>query len=123
MNSLHTVLDQKIDGAPSARTWFAGGERVGYDPKAGAIVAGRGAPLKVFLKREGDLAHAVSFLPGYPDGSFGWARFCRIYRTQARCPNSSSNMSAWAIATSPKTIRIPPQNGLISLKRFGARTS
>jgi pimeloyl-ACP methyl ester carboxylesterase len=26
------------------------------------------------LKREGDLAHAVSFLPGYPDGSFGWAK-------------------------------------------------
>ena len=73
-NTMHTVPDQKIDGTPSARTWFAGGERVGYHPKARAIVAGRGAPLKVFLKREGDLAHAVSFLPGYPDGSFGWAK-------------------------------------------------
>ena len=73
-NTMDTVPDQKIDGTPSARTWFAGGERVGYDPKAGAIVAGQGAPLKVFLKREGDLAHAVSFLPGYPDGSFGWAK-------------------------------------------------
>jgi pimeloyl-ACP methyl ester carboxylesterase len=26
------------------------------------------------VKRKGDLAHAVSFLPGYPDGSFGWAK-------------------------------------------------
>jgi pimeloyl-ACP methyl ester carboxylesterase len=26
------------------------------------------------LRREGDLAHAVSFLPGFPDGSFGWAK-------------------------------------------------
>ena len=73
-NTMHTVPDQKIDGTPSARTWFAGGERVGYHPKARAIVPGRGAPLKVFLKREGDLAHAVSFLSGYPDGSFGWAK-------------------------------------------------
>ena len=32
------------------------------------------APLKVFLRREGELARAVSFLPGYPDGSFGWAK-------------------------------------------------
>jgi pimeloyl-ACP methyl ester carboxylesterase len=28
----------------------------------------------VFLKREGDPAHAVTFLPGFPDGSFGWAK-------------------------------------------------
>jgi pimeloyl-ACP methyl ester carboxylesterase len=64
------------DTAPttSAQDWFAGGERVGYDPEARAIVAGQGAPLNVFLRREGDLAHAVSFLPGFPDGSFGWAK-------------------------------------------------
>jgi pimeloyl-ACP methyl ester carboxylesterase len=58
----------------SAQDWFAGGERVGYDPKARAIVAEQDAPLNVFLRREGDLAHAVSFLPGFPDGSFGWAK-------------------------------------------------
>jgi pimeloyl-ACP methyl ester carboxylesterase len=60
--------------AASAQTWFAGGERVGYDPKARAIVRAEGAALNVFLRREGDLAHAVSFLPGFPDGSFGWAK-------------------------------------------------
>jgi len=58
----------------SAQAWFAGGERVGYDPKARAIVAGEDAPVRIFLNREGDLAHAVSFLPGFPDGSFGWAK-------------------------------------------------
>jgi pimeloyl-ACP methyl ester carboxylesterase len=73
-HTMHTVPNQKIDGTPSTRTWFAGGERVGYHPEARAIVAGPDAPLKVFLKREGDLAHAVSILPGYPDGSFGWAK-------------------------------------------------
>jgi pimeloyl-ACP methyl ester carboxylesterase len=60
--------------APTAQAWFAGGERLGYDPKVRAIVGAQGAPLNVFLRREGDLAHAVSFLPGFPDGSFGWAK-------------------------------------------------
>lgn len=27
-----------------------------------------------FLRREGDVTHAISFLPGFPDGSFGWAK-------------------------------------------------
>jgi pimeloyl-ACP methyl ester carboxylesterase len=58
----------------SAQAWFAGGERVGYDPKGHAIVPARDAPLRIFLSPEGDLAQAVSFLPGFPDGSFGWAR-------------------------------------------------
>jgi pimeloyl-ACP methyl ester carboxylesterase len=57
-----------------AETWFSGGERVGYDPNGRALVAAQGAPLEVFLRREGDLGNAVSFLPGFPDGSFGWAR-------------------------------------------------
>jgi pimeloyl-ACP methyl ester carboxylesterase len=64
----------RADPTPSAEAWFAGGERVGYDPKARAIVRAQSAPLNVFLRREGSLAHAVSFLPGYPDGSFGWAK-------------------------------------------------
>jgi pimeloyl-ACP methyl ester carboxylesterase len=59
---------------PSARGWFAGGERVGYDPGARAIVAAQDMPLNIFLRREGGPAHAVSFLPGFPDGSFGWAK-------------------------------------------------
>ena len=50
----------------SAQAWFAGGERIGYDPEARAIVRTNGAVVNVFLKREGDLTHAVSFLPGYP---------------------------------------------------------
>lgn len=59
---------------PSAEAWFAGGERAGYDPEAGAIVRAQDAPLRVFLRREGDSAQTVSFLPGFPDGSFGWAK-------------------------------------------------
>ncbi len=58
----------------SAQAWFAGGKRVGYDPRARAIVAAEDTPLKIFLRQEGEPAHAVSFLPGFPDGSFGWAK-------------------------------------------------
>jgi pimeloyl-ACP methyl ester carboxylesterase len=58
----------------SAAAWFAGGERLGYDPKARAVVGAQAAPLKIFVRREGALAHAVTFLPGFPDGSFGWAK-------------------------------------------------
>src|SRR6266853_1532207 len=72
--TLPTAAPGKIGGTPSAEAWFAGGERVGYDPKARAIVRAQGAALNVFLRRERDLAHAVSFLPGFPDGSFGWAK-------------------------------------------------
>lgn len=72
-----------VGPTPSAQGWFAGGERVGYDFRARAIVAARGAPLNTFLRREGALAHAVSFLPGFPDGSFGWAK------VQPHLPNAS----------------------------------
>lgn len=73
-NTVYTAAAEKVGDTPSAQAWFAGGERLGYDPKACAAVAVQGAPLKVFLRREGDLADPVSFLPGYPDGSFGWAK-------------------------------------------------
>jgi hypothetical protein len=61
-----TITDTAVSvrPTPSAQAWFAGGERVGYDPKARAIVTAQGAPLKIFLRREGDLAHSVCFLPG-----------------------------------------------------------
>ena len=63
-----------MSDTPSAQAWFAGGERIGYDPKARAIVSGEDVPLRIFLRREGDPGEAVSFLPGFPDGSFGWAK-------------------------------------------------
>jgi pimeloyl-ACP methyl ester carboxylesterase len=68
------ISETAIGPAPSAQPWFANGERVGYDPNARAIVAAQEAPLKIFLSVEGNLAQAVSFLPGFPDGSFGWAK-------------------------------------------------
>ena len=71
MLDLVSAVTDTASPTPSAQAWFAGGERIGYDLKARAIVEAQEAPLKIFLRREGDLAHAVSFLPGYPDGSNG----------------------------------------------------
>jgi pimeloyl-ACP methyl ester carboxylesterase len=64
----------RVEGIPAAEGWFSSGARLGYDPAARAIFRGQGAPLSVFLRSEGDPTHAVSFLPGFPDGSFGWAK-------------------------------------------------
>src|ERR1700730_16646519 len=90
-NTIHiattaTAAAGKMGGTPSAETWFAGGERVGYNPKARVIVRAQGAALNVFLRREGDLAHAISFLPGFPDGSFGWAKVLPYLPNAAEMP-------------------------------------
>ena len=74
LNLVATETRPIVQTVPSADRWFAAGERLGYDPAARAVVPHSNAPLEVFLKREGDLAHAVTFLPGFPDGSFGWAK-------------------------------------------------
>jgi pimeloyl-ACP methyl ester carboxylesterase len=74
------------DSAVNAQAWFEGGERVGYDPRTRAIVAAEDAPLKIFLRREGELAHAVTFLPGFPDGSFGWAKVLAHLPNAAEMP-------------------------------------
>ena len=84
--TMHTAVAGNVRETPSSRAWFADGERVGYDPKTRAIVRAQDAPLKVFLRREGDLAHAVSFLPGYPDGSFGWAKVLPYLPNAAEMP-------------------------------------
>ncbi len=70
----------------SAQTWFAGGERVGYDLRTRAIVSAEDAPLDIFFRREGELAHVVSFLPGFPDGSFGWAKILPHLPNAAEMP-------------------------------------
>jgi hypothetical protein len=36
--TIHKAVAGELGVTPSAQTWFAGGERVGYDPEARAIV-------------------------------------------------------------------------------------
>jgi len=57
---------------PFTERWFASGQRLGYDARRRVIDPA--ASQKVFVRVDGDVRHAVTFLPGYPDGSIGWAR-------------------------------------------------
>jgi hypothetical protein len=52
-------------------SWFASGQRLGYNPRTRTIDPA--SPLKVWVRIDGDPTHAITFLPGYPDGSIGWA--------------------------------------------------
>lgn len=63
---------QPIVMTPFTDQWYKSGTRIGYDPRARAIDSG--ASRKVFVRADGEVKHAVTFLPGFPDGSIGWAR-------------------------------------------------
>ena len=70
----------------TAEDWFARGERISYDPVTKEI-AGPGeasrseTTVDVFHRVGGDRSHGdgswTTFLPGFPDGSFGWAQVDR----------------------------------------------
>src|ERR1700745_4418208 len=86
---------------PSVQAWFGGGERVG-DPKACNMVAAEDGPLRIFLRWEGDLAQAVSFLPGFPDGSFGWAKVWPHLPNAAEMPKLFLNYVGMGDSDKPK---------------------
>ncbi|MGD9632052.1 MAG: alpha/beta fold hydrolase [Pirellulales bacterium] len=73
-------------GEAPADAWFAEGERIGYDPHARALVGSGPAPLRVWVRRDGDPIDAVSFLPGFPDGSFGWSKLLPNLPDEAAMP-------------------------------------
>jgi len=71
----------------TAAEWFAGGRRIGYDPGSAHVLteeeaAATPGALRVFerVAPAGDDADAVwlTLLPGFPDGSYGWAQVDRI---------------------------------------------
>jgi pimeloyl-ACP methyl ester carboxylesterase len=57
---------------PFAESWFGSGQRLGYDSRTRSIDPN--ATKKVWVRTDGDVKNAVTFLPGFPDGSIGWAR-------------------------------------------------
>src|SRR5215469_12080582 len=105
----------------STQAWFAGGERVGYHPKARAMVATEDAPLRIFVRRERILAQAVSFLPGFPDGSFGWAKVRPHLPNAAEMPKLFLNYLGKGDSDKPKDYPyIPRLSAPLSSKRSGA---
>jgi pimeloyl-ACP methyl ester carboxylesterase len=71
----------------TAAEWFAGGQRIPYDPGSARVLteeeaAAAPGALRVFerVAAAGHDADAVwlTLLPGFPDGSYGWAQVDRI---------------------------------------------
>jgi pimeloyl-ACP methyl ester carboxylesterase len=59
-------------GVVSAEEWFSGGERLPYDPERSRF--DDSSPLRVFVRRTSGGGTTLTFLPGWPDGSFGWGK-------------------------------------------------
>src|SRR5882672_12781609 len=78
-------------GSPlvTAAEWFAGGERIPYNPQSAHVLteeeaAATPGSLRVFervaaAKQDADEDTVwLTMLPGFPDGSYGWARVDRM---------------------------------------------
>jgi pimeloyl-ACP methyl ester carboxylesterase len=65
-------VDPAEHGLISAEEWFSGGERLPYDPERASF--DDGSPLRVFVRHASGGGTTLTFLPGWPDGSFGWAK-------------------------------------------------
>jgi pimeloyl-ACP methyl ester carboxylesterase len=88
MGRYNTTDPPQRDRAPvTAAEWFGGGQRIPYDPESARVlteeeaVANPGA-LRVFervaaAEREADSVW-LTLLPGFPDGSYGWAQVDRM---------------------------------------------
>jgi pimeloyl-ACP methyl ester carboxylesterase len=71
----------------TAAEWFAGGRRIPYDPGSARVLteeeaAATPGALRVFERVSGAEQDAdavwLTMLPGFPDGSYGWAQVNRI---------------------------------------------
>jgi pimeloyl-ACP methyl ester carboxylesterase len=80
-------MPRQDQGRVTAAEWFADGQRIWYDPESARVLTEEQATatpgaLRVFerLAAAGDDADAVwlTLLPGFPDGSYGWAQVDRM---------------------------------------------
>ncbi len=71
----------------TAAQWFAGGQRIPYDPDSARVLteeeaAGTPGALRVFDRIAAETpdpdALWLTLLPGFPDGSYGWAQVDRM---------------------------------------------
>jgi pimeloyl-ACP methyl ester carboxylesterase len=71
----------------TAEEWFAGGRRISYDPRSARVLTEQEAAvtpgaLRVFERAPAEPPAAdvtwLTMLPGFPDGSYGWAQVDRL---------------------------------------------
>lgn len=73
-SELHQAESASARGEALAEAWYRSGERVTYDEATRRLSDAGGGPLRVWLRADGDVTKAVTFLPGFPDGSIGWSK-------------------------------------------------
>ncbi|HEX6451127.1 MAG TPA: alpha/beta hydrolase, partial [Trebonia sp.] len=93
MNTNKTAGSPQDQALVTAAEWFAGGQRVWYDPESVRVLteeqaAATPGTLRVFerVAAAGHDADAVwlTMLPGFPDGSYGWAQVDAMLGEQLR---------------------------------------
>ena len=89
MSRNKTAGSPRRDQAPvTAAEWFAGGRRIWYDPASARVLTGEEAAattpgaVRVFERVAGPGQDTdttwLTLLPGFPDGSYGWAQVDRM---------------------------------------------
>jgi pimeloyl-ACP methyl ester carboxylesterase len=81
------ALPRRDQGLVTAAQWFAGGQRIAYDPGSARVLtedeaAAIPGALRVFQRvvgaQRGPDSVWLTLLPGFPDGSYGWAQVDRL---------------------------------------------
>jgi pimeloyl-ACP methyl ester carboxylesterase len=80
----------KTNDGKTAKSWFGSGERLAYDLNTKKIMnlysATQSNQLYVFNKHaiylDQDPENAITFLPGFPDGSIGWIKIDKLIEQQ-----------------------------------------
>ena len=67
----------------TAAEWFAGGRRIWYDPGSARVLPARETGALQVFERVAAAGHDtdtvwLTLLPGFPDGSYGWAQVDRV---------------------------------------------
>ncbi len=88
MSTYKTALSpNQTNTRVTAAEWFAGGRRIPYDPESARVLIEKQAAatpraLRVFERvaaAQGDTDNVwLTMLPGFPDGSYGWAQVDRL---------------------------------------------
>src|SRR2546429_201680 len=88
MGSYNTTDPPQRDRAPvTAAEWFGSGQRIPYDPESARVLTEKEAvatpgALRIFERVAGAALSAdtpwLTLLPGFPDGSYGWAQVDRM---------------------------------------------
>ena len=92
-------MEQVTAPQSQVEAWFGGGERVELSRTGDAEL-----PIhRVFVRHEGGLAHAVTFMPGYPDGSIGWSRVLPHLPDDATMPKLFIEYLGMGDSDKPKT--------------------